>query len=385
MRTMPQLRDGAKSIQMTSAFYGYNHNEIIADGEMYDMQNLSGDQYPLLTLRKKRGISSWDLDGQPRQPLTGIHGRDQLVFTRGETVFWNNSPVQGITVSTDAAMCPKKIVSFGAFVLIWPDMVYFNTADLGDTGSMNRPWTAAAGGITLQMCRGDGTSYAGGDIPGGTQPPADPQNGQMWIDESGENDVLRQYSAVTQEWVEVATTFVKIAGTGIGHGLKEYDCIEISGLQLAGQDPDAKLEQQVSMLNGNMIIYYAGDDYIVVSGLISQSVEAGGLAGTVHADLIIPDMDYVVESNNRLWGCKYGLIDGQVVNEIYASKLGDFRNWRCFMGLSTDSYAAGVGTDGPFTGAISRSRRPLPGACSTAAGGAWPWCRRTCITRPGTP
>ena len=160
----------------------------------------------------------------------------------------------------------------------------------------------------------------------------------MWIDESGENDVLRQYSAVTEEWTEVATTYVKIAGTGIGAGLKEYDCIEISGMRLGGEDPDVRLEQQVSMLNGSMIIYYAEDDYIVVAGLISQQVETGGLEGTVNADLEIPDMDYIVESNNRLWGCKYGLVDGKVVNEIYASKLGDFRNWRCYMGLSTDSY-----------------------------------------------
>ena len=31
-------------------------------------------------------------------------------------------------------------------------------------------------------------------------------------------------------------------------------------------------------------------------------------------------MDYVVQSGNRLWGCKYGMADGRAVNEIYASK-----------------------------------------------------------------
>ena len=48
-----------------------------------------------------------------------------------------------------------------------------------------------------------------------------------------------------------------------------------------------------------------------------------------------------------------------MVNEIYASKLGDFRNWRCYMGLSTDSYTASVGTDGPFTGAITQRGYPV--------------------------
>ncbi|MBP5728800.1 MAG: hypothetical protein J6Y48_17150, partial [Clostridia bacterium] len=89
MRRMEQLTQGAQSIQMTSAFRGYNHNEIIADGEMYDMQNLSGDKFPLLTLRQKRGISSYDVEGEPQVPLTGIHGRDQLVFVRGTKVFYD--------------------------------------------------------------------------------------------------------------------------------------------------------------------------------------------------------------------------------------------------------------------------------------------------------
>ena len=358
MRTMPRLQEGAKSTLTTCAFNGYNHNEIISDGEMHDMVNMSGEQYPLLALRRKRGITSMDVQGEPQVPLTGIHGRDQLVFVRGNTVFYNGSPIQGITVSTAEGTYPKKIVSFGAYVLIFPDKVYFNTANLTESGSIDRTWSAAGSASTLTMCRLDGSGYPG-TIVSGTTPPADPENGAYWLDESGENDVLRQYSATTEEWVEVASTFVKITGTGIGTGLKEYDCIEISGIRLAGEDPDVKLENQVSMLNGSMIIYAAGDDYIVVAGLISQAVEAGGRTGTINADLAVPDMDYIVESNNRLWGCKYGLVGEQVVNEIYASKLGDFRNWRCFMGLSTDSYAASVGTDGAWTGAVTQRGYPV--------------------------
>ena len=67
----------------------------------------------------------------------------------------------------------------------------------------------------------------------------------------------------------------------------------------------------------------------------------------------------MVESGNRLWGCKYGIVDGQAVNAVYASKLGDFRNWNCFAGLSTDSYAASRGSDGKFTGAADYLGSPL--------------------------
>ena len=357
MKKMPQLQPGAQSIQMTCAFRGYNHNEIIADGEMYDMQNMSGDHYPLLTLREKRGITSYDVEGQDPVPLTGIHGRDQLVHVRGTKVYYDLLEVPGLTVSADESMCPKQIVSFGAYVLIWPDKVYINTANLEDRGSMDHTWTGNGQSIGLTMCRGDGTNYDMTQITVSQTPPADPVNNQLWIDESSENDVLRQYNVGTAEWIEVATTFVKITATGIGTGLKEYDVVDVSGL--AGVDgTDPRIAQQISDLNGSKIVYFAGDDYIVVAGLISQTQEA--LADqTVTANMTVPDLDYVCESNNRLWGCKYGLVNGEVMNEIKASKLGDFRNWNCYMGISTDSYTASVGTDGPFTGAITQRGYPV--------------------------
>lgn len=56
----------------------------------------------------------------------------------------------------------------------------------------------------------------------------------------------------------------------------------------------------------------------------------------------VPDMDYICEWNNRLWGCGGG--------KIYSSALGDPFNFNIFDGLSTDSYAVVVGSDGEFTG-----------------------------------
>lgn len=40
-----------------------------------------------------------------------------------------------------------------------------------------------------------------------------------------------------------------------------------------------------------------------------------------------PEMDFVIECGNRLWGCRYEVTDqSRLYNEIYASKLGDFKN-----------------------------------------------------------
>lgn len=360
MRVLGQLSQKAKTTLMTSSFYGYNHNKIISDGEMFDMKNLSGDEYPTLTLRKRRGISSYDVDGEEPVPLNGIHGRDQLVFIRGTQVFYNLIPVEGLSVSESAAMLPKKIVSMGAYVCIFPDKMYFNTADQSDYGSMERLWSAASSGISLIMCRNDGTNYDMTNITPSYTAPENPANGALWIDESQHPAILKQYMEIAQEWIEVGTTYIKISGNGIGAGLKQYDVIQMSGLELGGNDPDQELYDQVNDLNTSLIVYNAGNNYIIVSGILSAAVEAGDLASaTVHADQKVPQLDYVIESNNRLWGCRYGSQDGQFVNEIYATALGDFRTWYRFMGNEADSWTAQVGTDGPFTGADRQRGYPV--------------------------
>ena len=73
----------------------------------------------------------------------------------------------------------------------------------------------------------------------------------------------------------------------------------------------------------------------------------------------VPDLDFVVESENRLWGCKYGEVDGEMVNEIFACKLGDPKNWHYFANVSIDSYYANLGAEGAFTGAITYNSNPF--------------------------
>ena len=99
------------------------------------------------------------------------------------------------------------------------------------------------------------------------------------------------------------------------------------------------------------------DDYIVVIGMLPV---ASTQDTSLKVERKMPNLDFVIESQNRLWGCRYGTdVNGNIVNEIYASKQGDFKNWNCFMGLSTDSYTASCGTDGQWTGAITYLGHPL--------------------------
>lgn len=121
-------------------------------------------------------------------------------------------------------------------------------------------------------------------------------------------------------------------------------------------DSDSANYQELKRLNTTNTIYGAGDDYIIVAGMLHNAVT---LEDTLALEMKVPDLDYVCEANNRIWGCCYSEVDGTIVNEIRCCALGDYRNWYKFTGVSTDSYTMTVGSDGIFTGAFSLQGVPI--------------------------
>ena len=96
-------------------------------------------------------------------------------------------------------------------------------------------------------------------------------------------------------------------------------------------------------------------DYIVIDGIISKARDWTVSYENVYFAIKrkIPDMEFITECNNRLWGCSP---DGHT---IYCSKLGDFKNWNCYTGISTDSWFVTIGSDGKFTGATTYLGYPI--------------------------
>lgn len=333
--------------QITDTFFGYNHNLKIGDGEFFDMKNLTSSSYPLLATRQKRGVYA-----VPSSPQ-GLIAKDALCYVDGSKFVINQKSID-MGLSTLPDDCPKQLVSMGAYVIILPDKKYINTADLSDYGSIEASFTSASS-VTFSLCTANGSSYS--NVTASDTAPTNPTNGAYWIDTSSKPNALKVYNETTSMWVAVATTYVKIAAAGIGAAFKQYDGVTISGIVKPG----------LTDLNGTVTLWDAhhdadnpANDYIVVIGMLSTVTTQKPEDGAISIQRRMPNMDYVIESNNRLWGCRYGLsVDGKVVNEIYASKLGDFRNWNCFMGISTDSYVASCGTDGQFTGAVTHLGYPL--------------------------
>lgn len=348
---LPELIELRTSRDFIDAFGGYNHNPRISEAEFYDMKNMTSSQYPILAPRGKRGIYA-----SPESPQ-GMISKDTLCYVDGTALVTDKYRVE-LGLSTDEDMCPKTLVSMGSYVIILPDKKYVNTSAILDAGEIEAEVTTQSP-VTFQLCRIDGSDYSAGASP---DEPADPENMALWIDTSSVPHALKQWSESSGMWVSVGTTYIKISASGIGVPFEKYDGVTISGLKnktLYDNTTGEAIEDtsDLSQLDGSFIIWDKGTDYIVVIGMLD-------ITRTIRNSITIkremPDMDFVVESENRLWGCRYGFNNkGEMVNEIYASKLGDFKNWNCFMGISTDSYTASVGTDGVFTGAVTHLGYPI--------------------------
>lgn len=338
MPYLPELQETAQGRTMTEIFGGYNHNLKINEGEWYNEQNLTADHYPLFAERRKRGVYR---DGETGN-ITGVLAKDAPAWVEGGKLYYNKKL---INLGNDVTLSDgeKQLVSMGAYLCIFPDNVYFNTQQQSDCGKMGAAAYNAHSTIEYTPCRADGTAYE--DVSVQDTAPAAPENGMLWVDTSAEVHVLKQYSAASAMWVDIPTVYVKIRSLGIGYGLSKYD-----GVTLSGCTGNAQIEA----LNGDVILQEAHTNYIVVIGMLDQAyTQTDAAEKQVTVERKIPKLDYVCESGNRLWGCFYGMHEGKVINQIFASKLGDFKNWNCFMGLASDSYAASVGSDGAFTGAVT--------------------------------
>lgn len=332
---------------MTTEFGGYNHSLKPREGEFFDTENITTDYYPIASGRKKRGIV------RRLNSPSGMTARDSLIYADGADLYYNGKKVDGLVLSTEKEKCPKKFVSMGAYLCIFPDNLYLNTADMTDFGSMEMSWEAEEStSVKYSICKGDGAEY--GKTTVADEAPKDAENGDLWIDSSTDTHILKQYSKNMNMWVEIATVYVKIEAKGIGQRIEKGDGIRISGCKYSGENEYIK--KQIEALNSTFTVKERGDNHIVVTGLLDETYTQNG---GVNVTRKVPKMDYVTECQNRLWGCYYGLEDGKTVNEIFCCKLGDFKNWEVYSGISTDSFRASCGTDGVWTGAVTYLGYPL--------------------------
>ena len=395
---LPRLGSIESSQTTVDTFKGYNHNLRIGDGEFFDMKNMTSDYYPVASPREIRGIKA----------LYGLQNKETIdtVFYLGgriayiaHTVDVDGNPVDelrviyddtGISVISSAKLeahsKERNIVIMGAYVVILPDKKMINSAKQYEPGdgivldNIEASFYAKQLDCKFYLCESNGTFYNPDKIAKGDEPP-NPTNGQLWLDTVG-NPTIKRWSQSTQSWSAILTNYLRVAISGIGDQFKKGDGVQVDiyGSWNANDEDLVFLGTITDGTSGNKrltatwVVEEIGTDYLVIRGSANNPyISATG--ATVSITRKMPEMDFVIESGNRLWGCRYGPgNDGTTVNEIYASKLGDPTNWNCFQGVATDSYAVSIGADGIFTGAINFRAVPVffKEGCLIEIHGAYP-------------
>ena len=355
-------RTGVKNTRdLLRAFGGLNETYGCTEAEYSGGMNFSARDFPALSTRLPR---------RRLQELAGLNGMyhlNGLLTVCGQDLVYtpDEAPAQPVTVKNAVADGRKTMVGIGTKILIFPDKVAFDTAD-GSAAPLGAAWEAGSLSVSFAPCDASGNTYEVKDK--GTKEPEHPQDGQLFLKlnepdkpYSAEN-TLEVYSEASGNWTVIPLDYCLVTAEGIGAEFRVWDTVTLTGTgaeqagQWAGLDGD-RIVYGVTETTLRLRADPGGEHFygrLVHNGSSAVWVSMDGTqreeyfpAEGVKVERRVPDLEYLTECDNRVWGCSSS------ENVIYACKLGDPTNWFSYRGIAADSYAVTVGSDGAFTGAAT--------------------------------
>jgi len=404
----PKLYEGSArsySRLITDAFRGYNASERIADGQWAYTENVTADKYPVAASRNARkyykapsGARGFVLYRTVQVTGTSVHYATVAPYGDTYDRLWiNNTPITGENAPAFARSGRRK------HMITETNWIYVLPAEAGDTdrpirynvssGSfeyLDAAFSSSAASVRYMPCDESGALIA---VTWSDVTPTDPgtNDATYWVDVSGDDPVLKRWSTVLSDWIPSDEVYMRVQATGIGSDFEEGDCVLVTNAQAApigefdDQDQYDFNAGQIASLNSKddsdyRKIVSKGANYIVFKGFfLAMDVSvAQDSSATMTVRREIPLMDHVIVGENRLWGCACR----NNVNEIYASRLGDFKNWRDYDVIATASWTATIGVPGPFTGAVFVGSYPVffKEDCAIKVYGSAPSQYRTSVT-----
>ncbi len=336
-----------------TAFGGLNHNPGAKDGELYDMENLTGREWPLLSTRDRRSLLL-------TLAAPGGIGAGDAPFWADGTDFCYDGAVKGTVTAGE-----KTFALMGERVLIFPDKKYYD-AGSDAFGSME---AARSGSVSFQngtftgvpaqanTLRLSGAAWEPDFRPGDAVTVAGcgkhPENNGCFILREIDGDCLRFYEGtftLDRVWDYAVDPNGLAAGTY--HFTPEETALQFTIPEMSEGDTmhwdGTTLSFTIGGTPGTAAVTPgSGGDELIFSARWVDYTESG----TVSVSRDVPDLEFVCVNENRLWGSA-----GDV---IYASKLGDPFNFNVFDGLSTDSWRSGTVDAGSFTACVSYLGYPV--------------------------
>ena len=346
-------------------FGGVNYSQDTRDGELEESLNLTSAQFPCLSQRAGRWTQA------TYEGATGLYARGQICVVRGTDFLYDGKVVGQVTEGA------KHFATINTKIVIWPDKVFYDT-ETEEFGNLEAEYMAYPGNLTFtantitvpeqsyidQAAESEATAtgvakdasltvYTGAAVNKDTgalsltgeetKTPDELEDGdiiQYECDEDTEYMVVKSAAEQSDETYHINYILHK----AVLHKYPEFseyfaegDAIEISGCTSHEENNGSHIIRSIS-----------GRTLTFNSDIFSGTGEEGG---TVSLARNVPDLTCICECDNRIWGAEG--------TTIYASALGDPKNFYLYDGLSTDAYSVAVGTDGEFTGCIAYSSTVL--------------------------
>ena len=349
--------------QLLRAFGGLNETYGCSEAELSGGTNFSSRGYPALATRKHRRRVRDAAD------VGGMYHLNGILSAEGTTLrYAPDDGSEAMVLQNAVSRGEKQMVGMGTKVIIFPDKIAFDTATR-TAASLGATWAQPGNGtMTVAPCDSEGILYTPKYT--GSSTPSSPANGEVWLKQDPDapwsyKSVMKVYSAAGS-WQTVMMNYLRVECSGIGRAFKAGDALSLSGvpapMKLAyskALDGDVAVEQieddvlilaispdtESSLYYGKMTLSGGSVAWMSLDGKVRQSFD--GKFGTLTAARRVPDLDFLTECDNRVWGCS------SKENVIYGCKLGDPTNWFSYRGTAADSYAVTVGSDGAFTGAAT--------------------------------
>ena len=350
-----------KAVQVS--FGGLRHSLSCGDGELYDMKNMTCREYPILQPREKRKIALDLGDGESRYTAIYAEG-GEMWYVEAERFDNGNEamrlyatqwpPSIAVTIAED--IHDVEMIRFGNRMIVMPDKLIIKTQyriDEVPEATVEKPFptlTEQDEGRTMAIHRSGRTELWR-------------WNGSAWkflddLTERMEDEMQISGVKITGGYIlgqkATANTLTFTESSKAEFALRDFkvgDAVEISGLKEApGNDKTAVIQGIKMSTSGDNEIAFSDNCFQMPLGTDGKPVEEVTISGEVTIRRNAPDMEFCFEHDNRLWGCKG--------KNIYASKLGDPRNWNVFEGLSTDSWALETQKKGDLTGGVSYGGYP---------------------------
>ena len=308
-------------------FGGLRHSEACTDGEIYDMSNMGCEEFPVLKSVGDRPVVR-RMEGQREQFY--MDG-GTLLTVQGSCLYYED-----LCLISDLSPDWKRFVRFGDRVLLMPDKrllnLYYPIVGMVD-GEHNLP--------------SEGNSSEAYAVRYGNFYNIHVWDGEQWvnngrfdtlIDSTTEalNGVSFENGEIYGEAAQANTIRLMMGREEFKElGFREGDAIEIRGCKVEPRNNKIPVLREIAGDDKHCLLRFTEHCfYLPEDGAYTED--------GVTISRTMPDVDVLFENANRLWGAKG--------DEIFASAVGDPRNWNVFDGTSLDSFYCKTQSKGEIHG-----------------------------------